>query len=132
VTNVKLSHFGTLIAKVTVKTMAKMMRNGIHKRRKPEKLNRTRSSIDPQRNKRSLLDIFATEEHPTRQSNHVVTLFSIIVHRIQRQGDVRMTIVTAQIMLNTEDVIRGFAHLVYQITMRFLYSSEACSTALSH
>ena len=46
-------------------------------------------------------DEFAAEEHPEAEDEHVVGRLPIVIHRVQRHGHVRMTIVTAEIVLKS-------------------------------
>jgi hypothetical protein len=46
-------------------------------------------------------DEFAAEKHPEAEDDHVVGRLPIVIHRVQRHGHVRMTIVTAEIVLKS-------------------------------
>ena len=81
---------------------------------------------------RNLPDEFSAEKHPECQRDHVVRTFAIIIHRVQCHGYMRMTIVATQIVLEQSvTTIRNWCYRTDDVTIRFLYSSEACSTALS-
>ena len=79
--------------------MATKIRNGIQVIRKPTKLNGTivlgeiSSRVD-------LPDELAAKEHPEAQSDHIVGRFAVVAHRIQGHGYMRMTIITAEVVLN--------------------------------
>ena len=59
-------------------------------------------SIDRWRDERSVFlpDVFATEEHPKCQRDHIVRVLSIVLHGVQGQSHVRMAVVAAEVMLN--------------------------------